>query len=323
VLAALLAFAPMLATASDAPASLLAVDRDGDALLVLDPDTLALRHRVTVGNAPHEVVGNRDGTRAFVANYGDGAAPGDSISVVDPVAGTELARLDVRPFLRPHGLALRGDKLYFTSEATRSVVRLDTATGKVDWVVGTGESIGHMLELDLPGARVFTANMLSGTVTAVAIAHAPQQPLRHVRVGDKPEGLALAPDGQSLWVGLNGEGRIVVLDAATLAERARIEAGVPPARLRFTPDGRLAFTCDPQHDALLVFDARTHALLERVPLPGAPLGLWPSADSRSAWITLAGTGEVVRIELQEFTVTARGDVGQVADGIGWAGPPGG
>jgi YVTN family beta-propeller protein len=317
------AFALLLAAwaslpALAAPPSLLAVDRDGDALLVIDPATLATRHRVAVGESPHEVAGSPDGTLAVVANYGNQAEVGASLSLVDLATGKE-ERIDVRPFLRPHGLALREGKLYFTSEATRSVARLDLATRRVDWTMGLGQSIDHMLALSGDGARLYTANMLSDSVTRVDIGGPPHLPLLHAQVGSKPEGLALSPDGRTLWVGLNGEGRIVVLDALTLAEIARIDAGSQPARIRFTPDGRLAFVVDPQRSALLVFDATTRAQRRSVPIEGVPLGMWPSSDWRHLYLTLAGSGEIARLDLATFEVATRASVGQVADGIGWAG----
>lgn len=304
--------------ALSAPPSLLAVDREGDALLVLDPATLATRHRVTVGESPHEVAGTADGTLAIVANYGDKEAIGDSLSLVDLATGKEQ-RIDVRPFLRPHGLALRDGKLYFTSEATRSVARLDLATRRIDWSMGVGQAIDHMLALSADGTRLYTANMLSDSVTRVDIGGPPHLPLMHAKVGSKPEGLALAPDGRTLWVGLNGEGKVVVLDALTLAELARMDAGSQPARIRFTPDGRFAFVVDPQRSALLVFDAATRSQLRSVEIEGVPLGMWPSADSRHLFLTLAGSGEVARLDLETFAVAKRASVGQVADGIGWAG----
>src|SRR5687768_14206296 len=138
--------------------------------------------------------------------------------------------------------------------------------------MGIGESLDHMLALSADGARLFTANLLSVSVTRVDIGAPATAPLAHATVGARPEGLALSPDGKSLGVGLNGEGKVVVLDAATLAERARFAAGSQPARIRFSPDGKLAFVVDPERSALLVFDAATHALVRTVVVDGVPLG---------------------------------------------------
>lgn len=306
-------------TAEATAPSLLALDRDGNQLLVLDPGTLAIRHRVATGAGPHEVVGSPDGSRAYVANYGDKERPGDSISVVDLERGRELERIVVAPFLRPHGLELVQRKLYFTAEASRSVARLDLDTRKVDWAMGTGQAITHMLDVAPDGRRVYSTSMLSDTVTAIDVAASPHLPLQHATLGKQPEGLALSPDGTQLWVGQNGDGRIAILDPATLAVQARLDAGASPARIRFTPDGRYAFTGDVQKSELLVFDAAARTLLKRVTIEGVVLGILPAPDNRHVHLTLAASGQVATLDLEDFTLVRKVDVGRIADGMGWAG----
>lgn len=307
-------------TAGAPPSSLLAVDRDGGELLVVDPTTMALRHRIAVGTAPHEVTGSPDGRLAYVANYGTKEEPGSSISVVDVDTGKERQRIDVRPFLRPHGLRLVGDKLYFTSEVTRTVARLDLGSGRVDWALGLGQAVSHMLDVSPDGRRLYTTNMLSDTVSAVDIDAPPHTPLRHAQVGKMPEGIAVSPDGRTIWVGENGSGRIVVLDATTLETKATLEAGSYPARIMFSRDGRHAFAADPKTSEVLLFDANARTLVRRIPVEGVPLGMLPSPDGRSLYVTLAAAGRVARVDLGTFTIDGVADVGRVADGIGWAGP---
>jgi YVTN family beta-propeller protein len=320
VVMSMMLFAAGQSHAAPFRSSLLAVDRDGDQLIVLDPATLAIHHRITTGNAPHEVVGNAKGTRAYVANYGDQQQPGSTISVIDLKEGRELQRIDVRPYLRPHGMKLVDNKLYFTSEATRSIARLDVDTLRVDWVVGVGQSISHMLDTSADGRHIYTTNMFSDSVTAIDSAAPPNQPLRHTALGRQPEGLALSPDGKQLWVGQNGEGRIAVIDTTTMQVIEQIDAGKYPARVRFSPDGKYAFAADPATSELLVFDAATRKVAHRIAIPGQILGILPTPDARHVHLTLAASAEIATVELGGFTVVRKAHVGQVADGLGWAGP---
>lgn len=319
--AAALALASASTAALAGPDSrLLAVDRDADQLLVIDPLAMSLLHRVDVGDGPHEVAGSADGRLAYVANYGTGETPGSSISIVDLGTGRETERVSVKPFLRPHGLEIVGDKLYFTAEGSRSVARLDLATRQVDWTVGTGQAISHMLDVSSDGRRVYTTNMFSDTVTALEVEAPPHAPLQHAATGRMPEGIALSPDDSTLWVGQNGIGKISVRDAQTLVERQQVDAGAYPGRIRFSADGTRVFTTDPKTSELIVFDADTAAIVERVPVAGVPLGMWPSADGKWMYLTLAASGAIARVDLATFAVDRELDVGQVADGIGWAGP---
>lgn len=319
VLVALLLAAACADAVAD-PSRLLAVDRDGNQLLVIDPATMTLLHRVDVGTGPHEVVGSADGRLAWVANYGTKEVVGDSLSVVDLDSGKEIERISVRPFLRPHGMEIAGDKLYFTAEGSRSVARLDLPSGAIDWTVGLGQTVSHMLDVAPGGARIYTANMLSDTVTAIDVGAAPNVPLQHASVGKVPEGIAVSPDGETVWVGQVGNGEISILDARTLQPRKQLAAGNHPARIRFSADGSRAFTVDPKTSELIVIDTAEPAVIRRVTVPGVPLGMWPSADGRFMYLTLAAGGKVARMDLQTFEIDHEVDVGRVADGIGWAGP---
>jgi len=306
--------------AADVPASLLALDRDGNALLVIDPANLQLRHRVATGTGPHEVVGSADGRYAYVANYGTKEVVGDSISIIDLVAGREVERVEVRPFARPHGLELVDDKLYFTAEHSRSVARLDLATRKVDWVMGIGLDVTHMLDVAPDGRTLYATSLLSDAVTAVQIGAPGLAKLSTAKLGKHPEGLALAPDGKTLWVGQNGTGKIAVLDAQTLALQAELDAGQYPARVKFTPDGKFALSIDPAGSELLVIDAAQRQVVKRLHIPGAVLGLLPAADSRRVFLTLAQSGQLAQVDLTAMAVERIVDIGRVADGMAWAGP---
>jgi len=306
--------------AADVPASLLALDRDGAELLVIDPATLQLRRRIATGVGPHEVVGSADGRYAYVANYGTKTVVGDSISIIDLAVGREVERVDLRPFARPHGLELVDGKLYFTAEQSRSVARLDLATRKVDWAMGTGLDVTHMLDVAADGKTIYATSLMSDAVSTIEVAATGLPKLATVKLGKHPEGLALAPDGKTLWVGQNGTGKIAVLDAATLALQAELEAGRYPARVKFTPDGKFALSVDPTSSELLIIDAAQRRIAKRLHIPGAVLGLLPAADSRTVYVTLAQSGQLAEVDLTAMSVARSADIGQVADGMGWAGP---
>src|SRR5439155_3924744 len=100
--------------------------------------------RVPTGEGPHEVAVSTDGRLAFVGNYGSGQAPGRTISVIDLAAQKELRRVDLGPLRRPHGMFFGADnKVYFTAEVSRLVVRYDPAANQFDWVMGTGQAGTH------------------------------------------------------------------------------------------------------------------------------------------------------------------------------------
>src|SRR4051812_27629888 len=125
--------------------ALLILNKAENTLSIVDAVTLRVLGKVPTGEGPHEVVASSDGRIAYVANYGTQQKVGNSISIIDILARKEIKRLELGPLLRPHGIVVANGKVYFTAEVNRVVARYDPATDRVDWIIGTGQSITHML----------------------------------------------------------------------------------------------------------------------------------------------------------------------------------
>ena len=122
--------------AAPTPANaVLVLEKEQNTLVIVDPVSLTIVARVPVGNDPHEVAVSDDGKTAYISNY----SSGNTISRVDLVAQKPLPPIDLGPLRQPHGLEFVGGKLFFTAEGAKVVGRYDPATGKIDWVVGTGQ----------------------------------------------------------------------------------------------------------------------------------------------------------------------------------------
>ena len=300
--------------------AILALDKDGGRLHVIDRDTFALRASIEVGTGAHEVIASQDGKHAYVALYGDQHEAGHTLVEVDLANASVRKRIDTAPLIRPHGLARAGKNIYFTAEVNRALGRFNPDEGRVDRILGIGRDATHMVEIAADGQQLFTADMLSNSVTRMDFrVKAPAPALTHFQVGDRPEGLALHPDGNQVWVGLNGDGKIQILDLGKGAVVASLDAGSYPARIEFSADGTQAFVIDPQESSLLVFDVDNRSLLHAHHVVGVPLGILPAMEPNRVFLTLSQTGEVVEVDTSTGKVLRRVDVGRVADGIAAAG----
>ena len=256
-----------------------------------------------------------DGRRAFVANYGTRASAGRSLSVIDLEAGKEVRRADLGAFRRPHGLALVEGKFYFTAEANRAVGRYDPETDKVDRIVGIGQEVTHMIAASPDGTTLFTANIGSGTVTAI---RRDTGKLAHVAMGWDPEGLAVSPDGREVWVGRRSGGDVAVIDAATLAVKSTIRTGAGmAARLRFIPDGKRVLLPDPAGGRLIVLDAASHREIKSIAVGEGPVGALTDPGGRRAYVPLAGEGKVAVVDLESLSLAGTIETGPVSDGMAW------
>jgi YVTN family beta-propeller protein len=271
--------------------------------------------KVPVGDSPHEVVISADGKRAYVANYG-AQTPGNSISIIDLTTRKELKRVDLGGFTRPHGIVEMDGNIYFTSESSRTVARYNPASDKIDWVMGTGQTATHMLVISNDKKRLYTANIASDTVTAINLGVPPApQNIMQIVVGKQPEAIDVSLDGKEVWVGLNAEGAIDVIDTATNKFKEKIKIGERPYRVEFTPDGKRVFATLPNTKEILVIDAATRKEIRRMKLDSVPLGLVFSKDGKTAFVSVVQTDGVLKIDTEKFEITGRAETGIAPDGL--------
>lgn len=296
---------------------LVALNKAEASLSIIDPVTMKATGKVATGDGPHEVVLSADGKTAYVANYG-AQTPGSSLSIIDLATAKELRRVDLTPLIRPHGLQLVGTKLYFTAEANRAVARFDTVSGKVDWIMGTGQNGSHMVVLSPDQKKIYTANIGSDSVTAFTYPQGPPpgpSQILQIPVGKQPEAIDLSPDGKEVWVGLNAEGMAEVVDTATGRSVAKIDIKGRPYRVKFTPDGKSVVCTMLPTKEIVVIDTATRKETRRMKIDGTPLGIVFSADGKTAFVTVVEPDAVLKIDLEKMEIRGRTEAGKGPDGI--------
>jgi len=144
----------------------LVIDADSGQLLRLDHG-LAVTARLAIGPTASQLVYDPGARRAYVADRGH-----DRVVVVD--VGTGLTRAATwRTPTEPYGLALSPDHktLLVTTVADRTLVALDTATGREQWRHALGrEPRGVAISAD--GRTALVAYLSTGTVERVDLADA-------------------------------------------------------------------------------------------------------------------------------------------------------
>lgn len=299
---------------------LVALNKTEASLTIIDPKEMKVIGKVPTGDAPHEVVLSADGKTAFVANYG-AQTPGSSLSVIDLEAKKELRRVDLSPLLRPHGLVEVSGKIYFTSETNRLIGRYDPATNRVDWLMGTGQNATHMIVVTPDQKRIYTANIASDSVTAFEFQNIPPAPskITHIAVGKQPEAIDVSPDGKEVWVGLNAEGAIDVIDTATSKVTEKVKLGERPYRVKFSPDGTQVFATMPNTKEIIIINSATKKEVKRIKLESVPLGIVFSKDGKTAFVSAVQSDFILKIDLEKGEVTGKAVSGQAPDGVALAG----
>ena len=294
--------AAVLAGAATHAETLLVVRKTGDAMDFVDPGSGLRLATVALGHAPHEVSVAPDGRRAAVANYGTREQPGSTLSIVDLEQPRELARIDLAPHSRPHGVAwFAADRIAVTAEGSRQLLLVDPDTGRVVAAIETGQEVSHMVAVAPDARRAYVTNIGSGTTSALDLESG--RKLGDIPTGAGSEALALTPDGGELWVAARADGHVAIVDTATLAVAARLPLPGVPIRIAITPDGRTALVSCAGSGEVVAYDVARRVERGRrrvdVPLaPGAeqrpfarlapgsvlPVGLLLSRDGRRAFV---------------------------------------
>ncbi len=304
----------------------------GDYLLVLNKSdaTVAVVQTTTgwtkdlapTGIGPHEVASASDGSIAVIANYGE-QEPGHTLSVYKFRDRRIVDTIDLAPHTRPHGIAFLDHRttVLVTSETSRAVLEVDVPGRRVVRALDTGAQGSHMLVLSPDRKRVYTANVGSGSVSAIDLASGTL--LKIAPAGGGTEAIALSPDGRELWVGNRAEDTLCVLDAGTLDEVARLPCAKMPIRLAFTPDGSLVLATCAASDEVRVFDARTRKEIRSIAIPGpagpsTPVGLLVEPGGGYAFVACSAARRIDVIDLKTWTVGASIEAGNGPDGMAWS-----
>lgn len=278
-----------------------------------------------VPGPPSALALSRDGKTLFVGidrakGRGGGlvayARDGDSLReiafVAVPGGTTSLA-------LAPDGSTLIvATRIGLAAVATAAL--LDGAVRGLDVVRDSDAPRTNQVVLSADGKYAFATNSETATLGVARVASASPPSLQfvaHVPLDRQPDGLALSPDGSTVYVasevaagdpaavpgaqdarigrpscavnlGWNGVLSAVDVRKAVAdpehAVVARIAAGCAPARVTVSPDGRVVWVSVRGEGRVLAFDAARirsqpeHALLAEVKVGPAPIGLACSPD---------------------------------------------
>jgi YVTN family beta-propeller protein len=219
------------------PAGVLARSGDGTTLVipivsenraaVIDTATGALRGAAQTGIAPLGAAVNRDGSVAYVSNWG-----GRSARASDLTAPTGYSPKADRVVVDDKGIA-----------ATGSVTRIDLRTMQPTHQINVGLH-PTSIAWDEPHERLFVANNNSDSISVIdtrtnQVARTILiQPFGRAARGIAPSALALTPDGKTLFVACGGINAVAQVNPASGTVEGFIPSGWYPNSLAISPEGR-------------------------------------------------------------------------------------
>jgi YVTN family beta-propeller protein len=298
---------------------------------LLDAATGEVRATLPTGTGPHEVAISRDGAWAVISNYGNRAAPGNSLTVISVIRAAVERTIVLDGYQRPHGMVfLPGDSVIAVTCETRGAILL--VNFKSGAVIATLPSAGrapHIVSATSDGSHIYTGNIGSGTVAELDPGS--RDSARVIHVARQPEGIAVAPNGESVWAGSNVDSVVVIVTLRPTQSVDTLRGFGLPYRIAITPDSRTAVITDPVRAEVRIVDAVRHttrytiaiprdSLVATAEVPGSPSpeGVTTSADSKWAYVTLQGRNRVIMIDLTRGVVVSSAVIGTWSDGIGYS-----
>jgi WD40 repeat protein len=288
---------------------LIAVDKIGNQVLFLDPETLetivtldAFAPRV------HELAISPDHRTAFVPIYGDGIHgknphPGHLIALFDLENRRHKGDWSTYPYRAPHGLRWGPQgQLYCVCENSGVILEMDATDGAILHVIEVGSDKAHRIEVTPDGAKLYTENE-EDTFASVVDLKARKR-IKKISAPNGLAGIGMSPDGRTVVLVDAKKPQILVIDTETDVVRCTIDlAGhEQPAQIaRYGPDGRYLVVTSYAAPLATVFDAtlKTQKLLQ---LGAGPMNMAFHPDGRTVVIAIHDAGSVSVVDLEKGDV---------------------
>ena len=192
------------------------------------------------------------------------------------------------------------------------------------------------------GPRIWVSAEDAGEV--VAIDARSGQVIQRIKVGRRPRGLKLAPDGKLLYVTLTGSPKaaevpaanphaiapapaapdraadgLAIVDVGARSLLRTLPAGQAPTALDLSPDGKLAFVANGETAEVTVVDLTTGQIKKKISVGQEPSGVAVRPDGKIVYVAATESNEVVAIDTAKLAMVMRVDAGSHPRSVVFAG----
>ena len=240
-------------------------------------------------NSPGEdwVMG-RDSRTLFVALPGT-----DEVAVIDTAIWKVTTNIKVGR--SPVRLVLQQDGRYLWVGHEGGVSVVDTEKRAVAQEIATGSG-RHDIALGKGDHEAFVSNPAEGTVSVIDVGVL--KTVATIAVGGSPGAVAYSPLADAAYVADTKNGVISAVDRAARDVAATMKAKPGLYALQFTPDGRWGFSANPLANEVVVLDASTNRIINRIDVDGAPDQV--SISSQFAYVRATTSADLSLIALDSL-----------------------
>ena len=284
--------------------------RGDDAIGVVDTGTRRELARIPVGDEPIQMILADD--QLFVSNLSS-----NDLRVID--TATFQVQAHIETAIQPLDLALSpdGKTLYATNSGTSALTIVDVESGQAHTVEIATASEG-LYGIAATADKIFTTDIAGSQVLVLS----PQGRITdRIPVPSKPRSLALAPDGETLYVTSMDTGRLTAIDTDAATVSRTIDLGVSGTfAIAPSPDGRKLYLTAYSEGFLLVVDVASRTLHKKLAIGRNPRAIAFSPDGTQAYVTSSFSNEIHIVDAVRDSVVDHYATGQNPRGIALAQP---
>jgi PQQ-dependent catabolism-associated beta-propeller protein len=216
------------------------------------------------------------------------------------------------------------ERLYVSNERDGTVQVIDTATDRIVTTARVGNrprgmALGRAGQLYVAvswwrdGKRART-----GREAILALDAKTLKVVREYTAGTDPECVAVAPNGQRLYLSNEDAGTASIVDVASGKHRATLVVGTEPEGVTASPDGKWVYVTAETSNVLTVLDAHKEQTVANILVDARPRVVIFARDGKRAWASAEIGGTVMLIDVQRHAVVRRIRLGRTDKPVGLA-----
>lgn len=289
--------------------------KSADKVQFFDAATLAKIGEIDMPGSTHELIRSLGGKTLYGSIYGGGIFgknkdPDRRIAVIDLEAKTLSRTIDVGENIAPHSVMMDSEgTLWSSAELGNAVLAIDPATGAVERIALGGSP--HWIAISHATGKLFASFKTKEAVAVVDIVQ--RRMTGTIAIPHGAEGIAVSPDGATLFVCAHRKGVVHVFDTRRQALHRTLAIDGAPGeanqlrRVRVSPDGRHVCASSHVDNYAAIYDAFTFDQINGFPTPKAPMGFGFAADGQHAFLCCHDAAVTLEFELSRGRVTRQFD----------------
>jgi YVTN family beta-propeller protein len=244
-----------------------------------------------------------DGSTAYLAETGQ------YYVIADDLATKAQTKIEVGAYPQDVAVSPTGKVVYATVTSGDTgpggsdvVAAIDTATNTVTADIKVGPA-PRQLVFSPDGSTTYVTTE-TGIYEISTATNKVVRVIPEAGATNGPQGIAVSPNGATLYVTNPGAGTVVALDAASGKVIASASGLAEPYSVTVTPNGSTLYVADMDSDSVSVLSGATLTATAKVSVGRLPMSVTVSPDGSQVWVGNGFTGDVSVISTATNSVVA-------------------